>query len=249
MDRTGLQAPFWLDHDDTSWFPDVELAMPEPNGLLAVGGDLSTPRLLAAYRSGIFPWYSQGQPIMWWSPSPRAVLYPTEITVSRSLRKTIRNKRYDIKVDCAFKPVIQYCASSRRDGLGTWITREMMNAYIQLHNLGFAHSIEIWQDDQLVGGLYGIAIGRIFFGESMFSRMRDASKIALVALARHLDRFHFPFIDCQVESDHLKTLGARNIPRKTFVRQLNRYCTDKGKIDHAAIWNNFISRDELITNL
>lgn len=202
-------------------FPPVHLATPE--GLLAVGGDLSPERLLLAYRMGIFPWYSEGDPILWWSPDPRLVLYPKDIRLSRSLKKTIRQKKYKITFDSEFEQVIKSCARVRRGaGEGTWITGEMANAYCKLNELGYAHSVEAWHEGRLAGGLYGVSLGRCFFGESMFSKVRDASKVALVGLAQRLDRKGFDLIDCQVSSEHLARLGAREIVRDKFIDELNR---------------------------
>ena len=202
-------------------FPDVEYAGPE--GLLAVGGDLDTERVLAAYRQGIFPWYSHDQPILWWSPDPRAVLLPGNLKISRSLRKTIRKKIFRVTLDQDFAGVIRACASSRRGdtGTGTWITPEMIDAYINLYKLGYAHSVEVWHDNKLVGGLYGVSLGKAFFGESMFTRMTDASKVGFSFLVRQLEKWRYDFIDCQVESQHLASLGAQPIPRKRFVAMLD----------------------------
>ena len=246
MTNMGMKAPFWLDPFDRAAFPDVELAMTDPNGLLAVGGDLSTERLLTAYRSGIFPWYSAGQPMMWWSPNPRAVLFLNSLRISRSLKKSIRNTNYELRLNTDFDRVLKNCATSRRDGLGTWITQEMASAYNRLHRSGHAHSIEVWQHNNLIGGLYGIGIGKIFFGESMFSRVRDASKIALTALVKHLQQHQFAFIDCQVESPHLATLGARAIPRTQFIKYLDIYC-HRSEIGN--VWNEFLCKDELVSLL
>lgn len=201
-------------------FPPVESATPE--GLVAVGGDLSPPRLLAAYRSGIFPWYSAGQPILWWSPDPRAVLYLDDFRPSRSLRKSLRNRGYNVRFDTTFTTVIGACASPRSGhaGGGTWITPEMRSAYIALHEQGHAHSVETWHEGHLVGGLYGIALGRAFFGESMFSRATDASKVALATLVARLHELDYDFIDCQLPSPHVMSLGAVPVPRKRFLREL-----------------------------
>ncbi|MBM3347255.1 MAG: leucyl/phenylalanyl-tRNA--protein transferase [Betaproteobacteria bacterium] len=209
-------------------FPPVERALSTPNGLLAAGGDLSPERLLAAYRLGIFPWYPEGEPILWWSPDPRMVLFPAELRVSRSLAKALRNRRYEIRFDTAFEPVMRACAAPRDGQSGTWISAEMINAYAQLHRLGWAHSVETWIDGELAGGLYGMAIGRAFFGESMFSRARDASKIALVHLARHLAREGCGIIDCQMRTPHLASMGAREIPRALFAARLRElvHCPD-----------------------
>jgi leucyl/phenylalanyl-tRNA--protein transferase len=225
MTQTQGPSPCWLDPDDPElWFPRVELALQEPNGLLAVGGDLSEDRLLLAYRSGIFPWYGPGQPILWWSPDPRLVLFPSRLRVSRSLVKTIRKGMFRLTLDRDFDGVIDACAAPRPGQAGTWITPEMKDAYRALHLAGYAHSVECWRQDQLVGGLYGIAIGRIFFGESMFARSTDASKVAFVGLVRQLSRWGFPLIDCQVHTTHLASLGAGTIPRREFIRVLEREC-------------------------
>ena len=217
-------APFWLDFADPEDFPAVEFALREPDGLLAVGGDLTVARLLAAYRRGIFPWYSAGQPILWWSPDPRMVLFPEKLHVSRSLRKTLRRNRFRLTVDHDFEAVIAACAEPRRDEAGTWITEEMRLAYIRLHRAGHAHSVEAWEGDRLVGGLYGVAIGRVFFGESMFSRVSDASKVAFACFVRHLAASGFELVDCQVHSAHLASLGAETIPRHRFTTLLDRLC-------------------------
>jgi len=209
----------WL-YADTP-FPPVAQALKEPNGLLAGGGDLSPQRLLAAYRRGIFPWYSPGEPILWWSPDPRMVLFPGALRITRSLAKTLRNADYRVTLDSAFAQVIAACAAVPRPGQnGTWITTEMQQAYIRLHALGYAHSIETWRGGQLVGGLYGVAIGRAFCGESMFSHVTDASKIALAHLCRFLAERGFGIIDCQMETAHLTSLGARPIPRDDYLARL-----------------------------
>jgi leucyl/phenylalanyl-tRNA---protein transferase len=208
----------WL--DGNSPFPPLESARKEPNGLLAVGGDLSPQRLLEAYRHGIFPWFSEGDPILWWSPDPRMVLFPGELKVSRSLGKSLRNRRYEIRFDSDFEGVIRACAAPREGQPGTWITAEMRSAYQRLHQLGFAHSVETWMNGELTGGLYGVSLGAAFFGESMFARVRDASKIALVHLVRKLEREAYGVIDCQMRTGHLATLGAREIPRAQFSRLL-----------------------------
>ena len=208
-----LLRPYWIGADTPAHaFPDPERALDEPNGLLAAGGDLSPERLLHAYRLGVFPWYSAGQPILWWSPDPRAVLFPERMRVSRSLRKTLRQGRFRVTVDTAFREVMDACAAPRPGSDGTWITPEMLAAYTRLHSLGWAHSVECWRDGRLAGGLYGVAMGRVFFGESMFSRESDASKVALA----HLSGQGYRLIDCQVESEHLARLGAEPVPRRTF---------------------------------
>ena len=205
-------------------FPPVSRSLTEPNGLLALGGDLSPARLRVAYRRGIFPWFSEGQPILWWSPDPRAVLYPGDIRVSRSLRKVLRQERFEIRVDTAFDAVVQACAAPRASGDGTWITQDMASAYAWLHREGAAHCVETWQNGVLVGGLYGVALGGVFFGESMFSLAADASKVALVALAR----MGFRLIDCQVPSEHLARMGAVEIPRPLFLAHLDAWCEAPG---------------------
>jgi leucyl/phenylalanyl-tRNA--protein transferase len=208
----------WLSpNDPVDSFPPVESALHEPDGLLAAGGDLSAARVLAAYRRGIFPWYSRGQPILWWSPDPRAVLVPSEIRVSRSLAKSIRNRGFETRFDSAFAAVISACGSTTVRPDGTWLSAEMREAYIELHELGFAHSVETWLEGRLVGGLYGIAIGRMFFGESMFSLERDASKVALKFLCDQLREHDCPLIDCQMATSHLLSLGAKLMPRAEFV--------------------------------
>lgn len=218
-------ALYWIDPDSAADnFPPITSALPQPDGLLCFGGDLSPERLLNAYQRGIFPWYSEGQPIMWWSPSPRCVIYPHELSVSRSLKKKMRNAGYQFSMDRAFEEVIKACAAARNDESGTWITQDMQDAYIQLHKLGHAHSAEIWKDGTLIGGLYGIALGQIFFGESMFSLQADASKMALACMTRRLIRHGFQLIDAQVTSAHMMSLGAREIERQTFSTMLQKYC-------------------------
>ena len=206
---------------DDPAFPPPHLATKE--GLLAVGGDLSPERLLAAYRQGIFPWYSDGDPILWWSPNPRMVLYPQEFKQSRSFKRTLRRGTYRVSLDTAFERVIKACAKLRREnGEGTWITTEMISAYVNLHTLGYAHSVEAWHEGELVGGLYGIALGRVFFGESMFSTMSDASKVCLYHLTEFLLKYQFLIIDCQVPTAHLMRLGARNIARQDFLTEIEK---------------------------
>ena len=201
-------------------FPPVAKALASPNGLLCAGGDLSPQRILTAYAHGIFPWFSEGDPILWWSPDPRMVLFPEELKVSRSMRKTIARRTYETRIDTSFRRVMEECAAPRDGQAGTWIVPEMIDAYTQLHQMGFAHSVESWQDGELVGGLYGMAIGRVFFGESMFARAPDASKVALVHLADRLRQADFAVIDCQQATAHLASLGAREIPRATFAQLL-----------------------------
>ena len=222
----------WL--DDSKRFPPVELALREPNGLLCAGGDLSSLQLLQAYRQGIFPWYSAGEPILWWSPNPRMVLVPGEFRISRSLRQTLRRGNYEIRLDSQFPTVIRACAEiPRKAQQGTWITREMQLAYIRLHRFGYAHSVETWIDGQLMGGLYGMAIGRMFYGESMFSLTSGASKIALAHLTRYLDQQGFLLIDCQMNTPHLASLGAHEIPRSEFIKRLQVLCAEN---DHPGRW-------------
>lgn len=224
-----MTAPYWLNPYDPSDFPNVSLALPEPNGLLAVGGDLSVERLLAAYQRGIFPWYSGDQPILWWSPDPRSVLFPDKLHISRSLHKTLRKQLFSITLDQAFEKVIQACSEPRADDHGTWITDEMQQAYIRLHQAGYAHSVESWLNGQLVGGLYGVALGKVFYGESMFSCVSDASKVAFVFLVQQLRRWQFALIDCQIETAYLNQFGAELIARNKFIKLLNQYCQQPGK--------------------
>jgi len=220
---------YWLDpDDDTQSFPPVELALTEPDGLLAVGGSLSPERLFDAYRHGIFPWYSEGQPILWWSPDPRSVLRPEQLKISRSLRKTLRRGDYEVTMDTAFKAVMESCAAPRPGQSGTWITEEMLEAYVQIHRLGLAHSVESWHEGELCGGLYGVAIGRAFFGESMFTRRSEASKVAFVHLVRQLEAWGYELIDCQMQTQHLDSLGAELMPRRTFVDRLSELCASPG---------------------
>ena len=204
----------WLESKDP--FPPVERALKNPNGLLAAGGELSVERLLDAYRHGVFPWYSGAEPVLWWSPDPRMVLYCDELKVPRSLAKSVRNKGYEVRIDTAFGAVLEGCV----DRPQTWLGAEMRKAYLRMHRAGYAHSFETWLDGELVGGLYGVAIGRMFYGESMFSQASDASKVALVALVRELRARQFPLIDCQMHTPLLASLGARDIARRTFLREL-----------------------------
>lgn len=211
---------------DSHAFPSIDLS--EPNGLLAVGGDLSPERLIAAYRLGIFPWYNSGEPILWWSPAPRLVLLPEEFHLPRRLARTMRNGPFSVTIDTEFAEVIHKCSSSKRKGSdGTWITMEMIEAYQNLHSLGYAHSVECWHKKQLVGGLYGLALGGIFFGESMFTEMRDASKIALATLVAQSQKKNLHLIDCQMTTEHLLRFGAHEISRKQFQAFLSTYIPDK----------------------
>jgi leucyl/phenylalanyl-tRNA--protein transferase len=207
----------WLTPDgDREWFPPLDQVLDEPEGLLAAGGDLSVPRLLAAYRRGIFPWYSAGQPVLWWSPNPREVLVPGEFRCSRSLAKTLRNRGFGVTFDSDFAAVVDACAARREHSPGTWITPEMRAAYCVLHEQGHAHSVEVRLDGALVGGLYGVLLGRVFFGESMFSRERDASKVALARLSERSVVAGVQLIDCQLPTPHLRSLGSRPMPRHEF---------------------------------
>jgi leucyl/phenylalanyl-tRNA--protein transferase len=214
---------FWIDRNDPpETFPPVSTAKRDPNGLLAAGGDLQPERLIAAYQRGIFPWYSEGQPIMWWSPDPRALLLPENLKVTRSLRQSIRKHEFESRIDHDFAAVMAACGDPQfRDG--TWITDEMRAAYYKLHQLGYAHSVETWQRGTLIGGLYGVQLGKVFFGESMFSRVTDASKFALKCLCEHLIAQGVVMIDCQMATSHLLSLGAQLIPRTTFVTLLEKH--------------------------
>jgi leucyl/phenylalanyl-tRNA---protein transferase len=236
----------WLGEEIT--FPPVSAALADPPGLLAAGGDLSPQRLIAAYRRGVFPWYSPGDPILWWSPDPRMALITTELKLSRSLTRTLRNATYEVRLDTAFAEVIHCCSTMPRNKQsGTWITTEMQAAYSALHRLGYAHSVETWIDGRLAGGLYGIAIGRAFFGESMFSCARDASKIALAHLCLYLQTRNFGIIDCQMETTHLASLGARPIPRRDFIAALELLVDiddAPGRWDAGAINGVFRTRDQ-----
>ena len=215
----------WLNpEDEKQAFPALDTATDEPNGLLAAGGCLSPNRLINAYRNGIFPWFSDDQPILWWSPDPRLVLRPSDIHISKSLKKFIRKDLYQCTIDKAFNQVIKACSGPRLNEDGTWITNSMKQAYQDLHDLGVAHSIEVWQDDKLIGGLYGIAIGQVFFGESMFSHKANASKVAFAHLCEKLDQWGYQYIDCQVESEHLISLGAYEVDREFFKTILDKYC-------------------------
>lgn len=207
-------------------FPPTDSALEDPNGLLAVGGDLSPKRLVAAYARGIFPWFDESQPILWWSPNPRSILLAGNFHCSRSLKRSIRKGTFSISVNSDFSAVIRACGQPRSSGPGTWISPQMIVAYEQLHELGFAHSIEVFQSGHLVGGLYGVAIGKVFFGESMFSRVSDASKIALATLAKVLDSGQLLLVDCQVENPHLSQMGATNIPRQDFEKLLSNAIKD-----------------------
>lgn len=217
-----LLTGFVLALDPESEFPPLDDALTEPNGLIAIGGELSSKRLLQAYRRGIFPWYNAGEPILWWSPNPRMVLFPDELNVSRSLSKILKKSLFEIRVNTAFRDVISACSEVKRpQQSGTWINQDMINAYCELHALGYAISVESWQDDQLVGGCYGIKINRMFYGESMFHRVSDASKVAFVHLVQYLQSHHVGMIDCQMKTPLLSAFGAREIPREQFEKHLS----------------------------
>ena len=206
----------------TDPFPPVEQALDEPDGLLAAGADLTPGRLIDAYSHGIFPWFNEGDPILWWSPDPRTVLAPHDFHVSHSLRKRLKQRQFTVTADTAFAAVLDECAAPRPDDGGTWLTTPMKVAYLARHEQGHAHSVEVWMEGALAGGIYGVALGRMFFGESMFSRRTDGSKIALACLATQLGRWGFPWIDCQLETEHLLSLGAVAVPRRRFVAEVAR---------------------------
>ena len=224
-------------------FPPVDQALDHPDGLLAAGGTLTMKRLVDAYRHGIFPWFNEGDPVLWWSPDPRTVLIPSRMHISHSLKKRLKKGNFLITIDAAFARVLDGCAAPRASDIGTWLTPQMRRAYTALHIAGLAHSIEVWMEGELAGGIYGVAIGRMFFGESMFARRTDASKIAIARLAAQLDRWHFPLIDCQLETDHLLSLGAEHMPRRRFVKEVERLTREteptwqmdadlQGSVDH-----------------
>ncbi len=218
----------WLDPSNSNaTFPDVEDALQNPEGLLAAGGDLSVARLLNAYRSGIFPWYEHGQPILWWSPNPRGVLFTNKLKISSSLKKTLRKHLWTVTFDGDFKKTVIACAAPRSYARGTWITNEMIEAYSLLHQHGYAHSIELWDlQERLIGGIYGVLIGKMFFGESMFSFQTNASKVALTYLVTHLNAWGFPLLDCQLPSPHLESLGAQAIARKDYIKMMAPLCNE-----------------------
>lgn len=203
-------------------FPPVEQALDHPDGLLAAGGTLSMKRLVDAYTHGIFPWFNEGDPVLWWSPDPRTVLVPSRVHISHSLKKRLKKNQFCVTIDAAFARVLEGCAAPRSEDGGTWLTAQMRRAYTALHVAGLAHSVEVWMDGELAGGVYGVAMGRMFFGESMFSHRTDGSKIAIARLAAQLDRWGFPLIDCQLETDHLLSLGAEHMPRREFVKEVAR---------------------------
>ncbi|KAF3976855.1 MAG: leucyl/phenylalanyl-tRNA--protein transferase [Methylococcales symbiont of Iophon sp. n. MRB-2018] len=219
-----MQLPILDPSNPNQDFPAIETALKDPNGLLAVGGCLSSQRLINAYQLGIFPWYNPEEPILWWTPNPRLVLFPDQLRTSRSLKKTIRKEQFQITFDQAFPQVMQYCAAPRNKETGTWITEEIYQAYNHLHQQGISHSVEVWFNNELVGGLYGVAIGQVFFGESMFHKKTDASKVAFYHLAIQLSQWGYQLIDCQVQSNFLSSLGAQEIDRKEFGSLLKRHC-------------------------
>lgn len=209
-------------------FPEISSALCEPNGLIAIGGDLSLPRLLSAYRQGIFPWFSEGEPILWWSPDPRMVLFPSELKVADSLKKTLRKQKFEVRFNTAFRKVISACSHTLRSGQdGTWITQDIIDAYCALHEAGYAISAESWLDGKLAGGCYGVKIGSMFYGESMFHHVTDASKIAFVSLVEHLNNQGVGMIDCQMKTAHLASLGAREISRTEFIKKLAILCNNE----------------------
>ena len=230
---------------DSYEFPPTHLALNEPNGLLAVGGDLSSQRLTEAYRHGIFPWFEDDQPILWWSPSPRAVIFPDQVHCSKSMNKWLRKTPYQICIDRDFAAVLKHCSGARKNANGTWITDSMKRAYTQLHHQGIAHSIEAYEGNYLVGGLYGVSLGKVFFGESMFSKVTNASKMALIYLARFLEHRGFTLIDCQVGSEHVMSLGAVEIHRSLFEQYLhtNQALPDIDSLTWHNSANKVISRD------
>lgn len=223
----------WLQRDSLD-FPPLSKALREPNGLLAAGGDLRPERLVQAYRHGCFPWFQDGQPILWWSPDPRTVLFPDNLHISRSLAKVLRQGRYRVTFDRAFADVIRACAGPRSYAADTWITSPMQDAYLELHRRGVAHSVEVWRENELVGGLYGLAMGQLFFGESMFSHADNASKVGFVTLVEQLQRWGFVLIDCQMPTEHLLSLGAQTISRTEFARYLSAHLDQPSRADWLA---------------
>lgn len=229
--RSEKSTLYWVkDNLIANDFPDISRALKEPDGLLAIGGDLHPDRLIDAYRRGIFPWNNEGQPVLWWSPDPRWVLFPHKIKITKSTQKLLKQARFEISFNRNFPSVIKMCSAPREYCEDTWITDDILDSYIKLHQMGYAHSVECWLQGKLVGGLYGIAIGKVFFGESMFSKVSNASKIALVHLCRTLTLKDFKMIDCQVHTRHLESLGAVPIPRHTFVKCLDLHCHPDDKL-------------------
>lgn len=215
-----MPIPFLAPDDDLTPFPSISGALSEPNGLLMAGGNLSPQRLMAAYRAGVFPWYEAGEPILWWSPDPRCIIWPDDIRITRSLRKTIRNGHFEVTENLAYREVMKQCGAPRKGSSGTWVTNEMINAYCTLNDMGHARSLEVWMGHRLVGGLYGIQMGDVFVGESMFSMERDASKVALAHLAQC---GKYKLIDCQLETAHLVSMGAISVSRERYTELLNEY--------------------------
>ncbi|GMR09063.1 MAG: leucyl/phenylalanyl-tRNA--protein transferase [Gammaproteobacteria bacterium] len=239
-----FDGPLWLREDDNSTpFPPAGSALSDPNGLLAIGGSLTVERLLMAYKNGIFPWYNHDQPIMWWAPDPRTVLYTDELKIARSLRKTIRKNIFSVSFDRCFRDVMQACAAPRKDDNSTWIHHAMLDAYCRLHDLGYAHSVEVWHENKLVGGLYGVAIGRMYYGESMFSLVSDASKVGFAFLIRQLQSWGFTLVDCQIHTAHLQSLGARIIPRERFLSDIREY-QQQQPVDSP--WQLQLTRDDIL---
>ena len=224
----------WLDpYDPNAPFPSAESALKDPEGLVAAGGDLNAKRLLRAYHEGLFPWYEEDQPILWWSPNPRGILYPKDFIAHKSLLRTIKNNQWKISYDRSFLDVMKACAEPRSNSRGTWITDDMIEAYVHLHELNHAHSLEVWNEsDELIGGIYGISIGTIFFGESMFSRVTDASKVALLYLSAYLDSWGYDIIDTQLPSAHLTTLGGSEMTRNKYLNELSKF-TAQSSSSHA----------------
>lgn len=226
---------FWLSDNDLA-FPNPELA--NPDGILAVGGDLSPERLLIAYKIGLFPWFNPDDPILWWCPDPRFVLYPQDLKVAKSMRTYFNNDKFQVSFDQNFKAVISACQVNKRKGQsgGTWITDEMLNAYCRLHEQGYAHSVEVWKDGELVGGLYGVSIGKIFFGESMFANVSNASKFGFISLVRILEKQNFTLIDCQQQTPHLESLGGKFITRKKFLNYMESNKQEDSFLDNWNVW-------------
>lgn len=220
-----------------SFFPDVNTALNDPNGLLAMGGDLSPERIINAYKNGIFPWFSEGDPILWWSPDTRAIIKPKHCHISKSMKRVIKKNRVVITLNCAFNDVIECCAQPRTTQAETWITNEMTDAYIALHKQGHAHSVEVWENEELIGGLYGVCVGTLFCGESMFSKVDNSSKIAFIALNQYLYKYKNTLIDCQMQTNHLKRFGVKALPRKQFLSYL--YTCREENID-TACWTRKI---------
>ncbi len=227
------------------WLPDNELNFPDPSladqdGILAIGGDLSPERLILAYRHGIFPWFNPGEPYLWWSPDPRFVLFPKELKIAKSMRPYFNQKRFEVTIDTDFRAVIRNCQTNNRSGQygGTWITDEMLEAYCKLHELGYAHAVSVWDDGALVGGLYGVALGKVFFGESMFTKMSNASKFGFITLVKELEKRDFQLIDCQQQTRHLASLGAIAIPREVFLDLLEKYISEPILADK---WTNWLA--------